>query len=59
MAIKKASHCAYQTHNRIVFSVKHRKALLNEEITTNIKTIATEIGERYEIELEHRGVKVC
>jgi putative transposase len=55
MDIKKASHCAYQTHYHIVFPVKYRKSLLREEITEAIKRIAQEIGERYEIEFEQIG----
>ena len=55
MDIKKASHCAYQTHYHIVFPVKYRKSLLREEITEAIKRIAQEIGERYEIEFERIG----
>lgn len=50
--VKKSNHCAYQTHYHIVFPVKYRKALLHEEITAEIKKIAAEIGERYEIEFE-------
>lgn len=55
MVIKKARHCVYQTHYHIVFPVKYRKGLLFEEITTEIKVIADEIGERYEIEFERIG----
>ena len=55
MKVKKSSHCAYQTHYHIVFPVKYRKALLSEEITWQIKRIAGEISERYEIEFEQLG----
>ena len=45
----------YQTHYHIVFPVKYRKSLLSEEITSAIKSIASEIGERYEVEFEQLG----
>jgi putative transposase len=55
MKMKRASHCVYQTHYHIVFPVKYRKSLLDEEISGAIKGIAQEIGERYEIEFEQIG----
>ena len=55
MEMKRASHCVYQTHYHIVFPVKYRKSLLDEEISGAIKGIAHEIGERYEIEFEQLG----
>ena len=38
MTLKKASHCAYQTHYHIVFPVKYRKALLYPEVEKRLKT---------------------
>ena len=32
MVVKKAKHCAYQTHYHLVFPVKYRKALLSPEV---------------------------
>jgi putative transposase len=55
MVVKKAAHCAYQTHYHIVFPVKYRKALLSTEVEKAIVEIAEEIGERYEIEFEQMG----
>lgn len=55
MTLKRASHCVYQTHYHIVFPVKYGKSLLSDEITSAIKSIAGEIGERYEIEFEQLG----
>ena len=55
MVVKKAAHCAYQTHYHIVFPVKYRKALLSTEVEKSIVEIAGEIGERYEIEFEQIG----
>ncbi len=45
-------HCAYDAHYHIVFPVKYRKALLDDEITQYVKTISQEIQDRYEIEFE-------
>ena len=55
MVVKKATHCAYQTHYHLVFPVKYRKALLSSEVEKAILEIAREIGERYEIEFEQIG----
>ena len=54
-SVTKSNHCAYQTHYHIVFPVKYRRALLCAEITAEIKALAKEIGERYEIEFEEIG----
>ena len=55
MDIKKASHCAYQTHYHLVFPVKYRKALLSKDVEKAILEISEEIEERYEIEFEQIG----
>ena len=55
MEVKKASHCAYQTHYHIVFPVKYRKALLDIRVEKKVLEIAGEISERYEIEFEQIG----
>jgi len=55
MAITKTYHNAYDTHYHIVFPIKYRKALLNNDITLAITKIAEEIGERYDIEFEKLG----
>lgn len=55
MKVVKSNHCAYQTHYHLVFPVKYRKVLLSKEIEKEIKYIAKEIGERYEIEFEQIG----
>lgn len=55
MIVKKGHHCAYQTHYHIVFPVKYRKALLRKEVEEELKYLAKEIGERYEIEFEEIG----
>ena len=55
MVVKKASHCAYQTHYHLVFPVKYRKALLSPDVERAIVEISKEISERYEIEFEQIG----
>jgi putative transposase len=51
-AVKKGYHCVWQIHYHIVFPVKYRKALLDEEVVEIIKDIALGIQERYDIEIE-------
>ncbi len=53
--VRKSSHCAWQIHYHIVFPVKYRKALLDEEVTNIIKETAVSIEERYPIEMEALG----
>lgn len=53
--VRKGSHCAWQIHYHIVFPVKYRKALLDEEATRIIKETAASIEERYPIEMEALG----
>ena len=55
MVVKKARHCAYQTHYHLVFPVKYRKALLSSDITETILEISKAVSERYEIEFEQIG----
>jgi len=53
--VRKSSHCAWQIHYHIVFPVKYRKALLDEEVTNLIKETSVSIEERYPIEMEALG----
>ena len=53
--VRKGSHCAWQIHYHIVFPVKHRKSLLDDEVTKIIQETANGIEERYEIEMEAIG----
>ena len=55
MVILKTNHNAYDTHYHIVFPVKYRKALLNNDIPLAVVAIAQDIGERYDIEFEKLG----
>lgn len=54
--VRKGYHCAWQIHYHIVFPVKYRKALLDEEVTEIIRETAEGIQERYEIEIEAVGM---
>ena len=53
--VRKAYHCVWQIHYHIVFPVKYRKALLDEEVTEIIQQTAEGIAERYAIEMEAIG----
>ena len=55
MTITKGYHCAYDTHYHLVFPVKYRKALLRTEIATELKRLAYEVAERYELDVEQIG----
>jgi putative transposase len=54
-SVKKGSHCAWQIHYHIVFPVKYRKALLDEEVVQIIIETARGIEERYDMEFEQLG----
>ena len=54
-AVRKGAHCAWKIHYHIVFPVKYRKSLLDEEVTTIIQETAAEIAERFPIEMEAIG----
>ena len=51
----KGAHCAWQIHYHVVFPVKYRKALLDEEVAAIIEDTAAEIAERFPIEMEAIG----
>ena len=53
--VHKGAHCAWQIHYQIVFPVKYRKALLDEEVTAILEDTAAEIAERFPIEMETMG----
>jgi putative transposase len=54
--VKKGYHCAWQIHYHIVFPVKYRKALLDEDVIGIIRDTAVGIEERYEIIVEALGM---
>ena len=58
MTTVKSWHCAYETHYHIVFPVKYRKCLLNNEVVKQIQEISREIELRYEIEIEKLGCDI-
>ena len=55
MTVKKTYHNIYDTHYHIVFPVKYRKALLQNEIPLAIARLAEEIALRYDLEFEKIG----
>lgn len=44
--VHKSSHCAWQIHYHMVFQVKYRRALLDEEAVKIITDTLAEISER-------------
>ena len=54
--VRKGYHCAWQIHYHMVFPVKYRKALIDQEVGEIIKETALEIQERYSIEIESIGM---
>ena len=54
--VKKGYHCAWQIHYHIVFPVKYRKALLDEDVIKIIRETAIGIEDRYEIDIEAMGL---
>jgi len=55
MSLVRSNHCVYETHYHVVFPVKYRKALLNNDITKAIVGIAGELEQRYEFTFEQIG----
>ena len=55
MSLKRTYHNIYETHYHIVFPVKYRKALLQNDIPLAIAKLAEEIASRYDIEFEKIG----
>ena len=55
MSLKRTYHNIYETHYHIVFPIKYRKALLQNDIPLAIAKLAEEIAIRYDIEFEKIG----
>ena len=55
MRLERGAHGAWQIHYHIVFPVQYRKALLDDGVTAIIQETATEIAERFPIEMEAIG----
>ena len=53
--VRKGYHCAWQIHYHLVFPVKYRKALIDDQVTEIIQETASGIVERYAIEIEAIG----
>ncbi len=47
MELRHANHCVYKIRYHMVFCMKYRKNLLNNEILNFLKNVCSEIGERY------------
>lgn len=54
--VNKGYHCAWQIHEHIVFPVKYRKALLDDEVVKIITRTAIGIEQRYAIDIEAMGM---
>jgi putative transposase len=55
--VRKGAHCPWKIHYHIVFPVKDRKALPDEEVTAIILETAAEIAARFPIEMEAIGME--
>ena len=53
--VNKGYHCVWQIHYHIVFPVKYRRALLDQEVAQIIKETTMGISERYAIDIEALG----
>jgi putative transposase len=55
MVVLRTHHNAYDAHYHLVFPVKYRKPLLDNELLLAIVAIAREIALRYDLEFEQIG----
>ena len=55
MKVRKAAHCSYRIRYHIVFVVKYRKSLIDNEIFSYMKNVCKGIQERYFIWFEALG----
>ena len=53
--VQKGYHCAWQIHYHIVFPIKYRRAMLDEDVKKIIKETSESIAERYSISMEAIG----
>ena len=53
--VHRGYHCVWQIHYHIVFPVKYRKSLLDDDVTRIIVETTEAIQERYAIEMEAIG----
>ena len=54
--VHRGYHCVWEIHYHIVFPVKYRKGLLDQEVVEIIRNTAIGIHERYEIDFESMGM---
>ncbi len=55
MKVRKASHCSYRIRYHLVFVVKYRKSLIDDEMFDYMKNVCKGIQERYYIWFEALG----
>jgi len=55
MKVRKASHCSYRIRYHLVFVVKYRKSLIDNEMFEYMKNVCKGIQERYFIWFEALG----
>jgi len=55
MEVRRGHHCVWQIHYHVVFPVKYRKMLLDDEVIRIITETAVGIEERYDIEMKWIG----
>jgi len=55
MKVRKACHCSYRIRYHLVFVVKYRKSLIDEEVFEYMKNVCKGIQERYFIWFEALG----
>lgn len=54
--VRNASHCVYKIRYHMVFSLKYRrKLLLDDDCINYIKSVCSEIGERYWFDFDAIG----
>ena len=55
MELRHANHCVYKIRYHMVFCMKYRKKLLNNDAANFLKHICSKIGERYSFEFDAIG----
>ena len=55
MKVRKAAHCSYRIRYHLVFVVKYRKSLINDQVFEYLKNVCKGIQERYFIWFEAIG----
>ena len=53
--LQRGTHCVYDMHYHLIFTVKYRRALLTPEVVAELTRISLEIQERHEFQIETLG----